>query len=146
MQDAECANCPAALLQVSQDNPLKRDGPKHNNPGRLLNAGTELSFSSLAVLHDMSVGYLDFIAGTNLSGNRDSPPGWFFTRVFITVLKVEKHLCTFSFPSHAIQIMQPLVIIKQIARGQISLWCFCYLILLVNGQNTACLYSIFFTV
>lgn len=75
MQDAECANCPAALLQVSQDNPLKRDGPKHNNPGRLLNAGTELSFSSLAVLHDMSVGYLDFNAGTNLSGNRDSPPG-----------------------------------------------------------------------
>lgn len=75
VQDAERANCPAALLQVSQDNPLKRDGPKHNKPGRLLNAGTGLSFWALAMLHDMSVCYLDFIAGTNLLGNRDCPPG-----------------------------------------------------------------------
>lgn len=85
VQGTERANCPAALLQVSQEKPWKWDDPKRDKPGSAC-PGTRLSCWALAAIrHDMPVGYLVSVAGTNLSGNRDCPPGWFFffTRDFI---------------------------------------------------------------
>lgn len=134
MQGTEHAKSPAALLQVSQETPWKRDDAKHDETGHV----QELDCVAGHLLCCVTCHYVvwSLLLGEIFQETRTVHQADFFTRGFITLLKAEKYLNTYHCPSHAIQITQPLVTAKQIVRGQVHLQYFYCQMPLVKGQNT----------